>query len=125
MEDFEDWTVLIVDDEIDAQDILKPILEQRKITVSTAFSGEDAIKKLEHEHPTVAIIDLSLPGIDGWQVLKQMRSSPELSEIPAIAITAFHSNKVASEAIKAGFLAYFSKPIDSRNFVDQLARILA
>ncbi|HLV44186.1 MAG TPA: response regulator [Aggregatilineales bacterium] len=123
--DLANWTVLLVEDEVDAQDVVTSLLHQYDISVAHAYSGEDALMLLESTHPTVAIIDLALPAMDGWQVLAAMQSDPEWASIPAIAMTAYHSTHVAQEAIKAGFVAYFPKPINAHTFVQDLVSVLS
>lgn len=124
MEELANWHVLLVEDEVDAQDVVTSLLHQYQISVTSAYSGEDAITLLQTNHPTVAIIDLALPNMDGWQLLEMMRSDPTLADIPAVAMTAYHSTHVAQEAIAAGFTAYFPKPINARTFVEDLVNVL-
>lgn len=124
MTDLSSWKVLLVEDEVDAQEVIIPLLEQHNMSVSTAFTGEDALEILKAERPTFAIVDLSLPRMDGWELLNAMRSDPSLSSIPAVAITAYHSTEVAQEAVAAGFAAYFPKPVNARTFVKDLVSIL-
>lgn len=124
MLDYSNWSVLIVEDEEDAQAVLRSLLGQYSIPVATTFSAEEALDLLHSEHPTVAIIDLGLPGMDGWELLAKMRATPAMSHIPAVAMTAFHSSNVAQKAISAGFVAYFPKPINARTFVKDLIQIL-
>jgi CheY-like chemotaxis protein len=62
--------------------------------------------------------------MDGWGLLSTIRNNPKTASIPAVAVTAFHSSNVAQEAIKAGFDAYFPKPIEATSFVRELERIL-
>lgn len=120
-----DWTVLLVEDEVDAQDVVTSLLHQYDISVANAYSGEDALALLQSSRPTLAIIDLALPNMDGWQLLATMQSDPELAHIPAVAMTAYHSLHVAQEAIAAGFVAYFPKPINARTFVEDLVSVLS
>lgn len=119
------WTVLLVEDEVDAQDVVTSLLHQYDISVAHAYTGEDALALLETSRPTIAIIDLALPQMDGWQVLAAMQSDPDWASIPAIAMTAYHSTHVAQEAINAGFVAYFPKPINARTFVEDLVNVLS
>jgi len=63
--------------------------------------------------------------MNGWEMLKAMRADPLTAEIPAVAMTAFHSTTVAQEAIDAGFVAFFPKPINARTFVEDLERVLS
>ncbi len=65
-----------------------------------------------------------MPEMDGWETLEQIRSNPETANLPVIAVTAYHSVDVAHDAMKAGFNAYFAKPLSPQHFVDELKRIL-
>lgn len=125
MQDLAHWSVLLVEDEVDAQEVVTSLLHQYNIEVTSAYSGEDALALLQAGRPTLAIIDLALPNMDGWQLLSMMQSDPELAQIPAIAMTAYHSTHVAQEAIAAGFVAYFPKPINARTFVEDLVNVLS
>jgi CheY-like chemotaxis protein len=119
-----DWRVLVVDDEPDFQSILVPILQNAQIEVESALSAEDALEKLKKNPPTVVIIDLMLPGMDGFELAETMRDDPVLSAIPIIAITAYNTINVFEEALRAGFAAYFPKPIKAITFVDDLVSAL-
>jgi CheY-like chemotaxis protein len=70
-------------------------------------------------------MDLALPELDGWATLQQMRADPRTRDLPVVAITAYHSGKVANDALEAGFNAYFSKPLDPSTFVDRLTSIVS
>ncbi len=124
MSDLSNWKVLLVEDEVDAQDVVIPLLEQHRMGVATAFTAEEALQILKTMHPTVAIIDLALPAMDGWELLATMQADPILASVPAVAITAYHSTNVAQEAIAAGFAAYFPKPINARTFVGDLVKVV-
>jgi CheY-like chemotaxis protein len=126
MTNLSSWNVLVVEDEVDAQDVVRMILQGCGAQVFIASSAEEALKILpEHPSPTVAVIDLALPNMNGWELLTALRSSPALSGIPAVAVTAYHSTVVAREAIQAGFAAYFPKPINSQTFAEDLVRAVS
>ena len=125
MPDLQNWNVLLVEDEVDAQDVVTSILNQYNIEVTSAYTAEDALALMQYYRPTLAIIDLALPNMDGWQLLSEMQANPELAQIPAIAMTAYHSTHVAQEAIAAGFVAYFPKPINAHTFVEDLVNVLS
>jgi CheY-like chemotaxis protein len=95
------------------------------MSVAAAYTAEEALQILRNMQPTVAIIDLALPAMDGWGLLQAMRSDPALSDVPAVAMTAYHSTNVAQEAIAAGFAAYFPKPINARTFVEDLVKAVS
>jgi CheY-like chemotaxis protein len=120
-----DWNVLVVEDEADSMELVQGLLGHYGIACVSAVSGEEALQLLDKVTPTLIILDLALPGVDGWGVLKAVRSHKTLSDVPCVAITAFHTPELADQAIRAGFSAYFAKPIDSTSFVRELQTIAA
>jgi CheY-like chemotaxis protein len=118
------WNVLVVEDEADSMELVQGLLSHYGIHCSGVDSGEAALHALETMTPTLIILDLALPGVDGWGVLKKIRSHKALSNVPCVAITAFHTPELADQAIKAGFNAYFPKPIDATSFVRELETIV-
>ncbi len=73
----------------------------------------------------MAIVDLALPAMNGWELLKRIKGDPLTAHIPCFAITAFHSSEVALEAQSNGFAAYFRKPLDPLAFVQEITRAVA
>jgi CheY-like chemotaxis protein len=121
----QEWRILVIEDESDSREMLHDILVFHGIDAVTVPTAEDALRVLQDITPHLIVIDLALPGMDGWELLSELRDDPTLAHIPRVALTAFHSASVAQHAITAGFNAYFSKPIDANNFVDELLAILA
>ena len=119
------WNVLVVEDEADSMELVFGLLSHYGISCTGAVSGEEALQILEKMTPSLIILDLALPGMDGWRVLKAIRALKTLSDVPCIAITAFHTPELAEKAIEAGFNAYFAKPIDSTSFVRELESIVS
>ncbi len=119
-----DWNVLVVEDERDSMEVVRNVLEYHGITCLAATTAEQALQLLDETTPTLAIIDLALPGMDGWGLLKALESLPHLAHMPRVAITAYHSLEVANKAIEAGFDAYFPKPIEATSFVRELQQIV-
>jgi CheY-like chemotaxis protein len=119
-----DWKVLVVEDEADSMELVQELFHHYGIQSIGASSGEEALRILETETPTLIIIDLALPGIDGWGLLGALKNKRALSNIPRIAITAYHTAEVANQAIEKGFDAYFSKPLDATSFVRELQGII-
>lgn len=119
-----DWNILVIEDDGDGQEVVLRLLKYHHIAYKIAGTGEDALKYLANGGFTACIIDLSLPGINGWEVLSAIRHDPQLYHLPCVAITAYHSAEVAMKAVEAGFNAYFSKPLDATSFVRELSRVL-
>ena len=120
-----EWTVLVVEDESDSMEVVQEALAHHGIKAVGASSAEEALKLLDAITPTLIIIDLALPGMDGWALLKQLRKHTALASLPLVAITAYHTAEVATRAIDAGFDAYFSKPLDATSFVRELEGVVA
>ena len=119
------WHVLVVEDEYDSLQMVSKILSYHGITVVVAKNGRECLERLEEFEPTIIITDLAMPGMDGWQTLAAIRANPATQHIPVVAMTAYGSVDVAEDAQKAGFDAYFPKPVDPRSFVQSLANIIS
>lgn len=124
MADLSNWKVLIVEDDPDAREILVPVLEQHKAKVTTAATANEALQRLKAETPTLILVDLALPGTDGWELLDMVRADQKNSAVTMIAMTAHDYPDVGEESLGAGFRAYIPKPINLRTFVDDLIRVV-
>lgn len=113
-------TILIVDDEKDIVDLLVYNLQAEGYTVSTAFDGEEAVKKAEAEKPDLILLDIMLPKKDGRQVLRELREKPSTGAIPVIFLTAKDSEIDEVIGLELGADDYIVKPIAIRKL---LARI--
>jgi CheY-like chemotaxis protein len=118
-----DWKVLVVEDESDSMELVQGVLEHHGISSVGASDAEKALVLLEDMLPTLILIDLALPGMDGWELMNKVRANQRLSKVPCVAITAFHVPELAEQAIEAGFNAYFAKPLDATSFVRELQGI--
>src|SRR5579859_7899530 len=92
-------TVLVVEDENDSMEVVQGVLAYHGIQSVGAPTGEEALSLLENMRPALIVIDLALPGLDGWELLKNVRANPKLAGVPCVAITAFHTPELAEEAI--------------------------
>ncbi len=120
-----DWHVLVVEDDPDGQEVVARMLRHRNIPMDVVGTAEDALDRLAQETFTGVVIDLALPGMDGFSLLQQLRDNPETSDLPCVAITAYHSAEVAVKAIESGFAAYFPKPLETTSFVRELERVFS
>ena len=108
-------SVLIIDDEADMCDMLSHVLNQAGFTTYTAHDGNTGLEVFNKESPSVVILDLRMPGMNGMDVLKQIKHTG--SETPVIIITAYGEIQSAVEAIKHGAYNYFNKPFDNEEVV--------
>jgi CheY-like chemotaxis protein len=117
-------SVLLVDDERALRTVLRTRLRLAGYRVIETETGEDALELLEHEHPDVVLLDLRLPGIDGWEVLKQLRSSARLPALRVVVVTAHGGPEVAGRARALGCSAVLQKPFALRELVSTLDKIV-
>ncbi|HEX5420498.1 MAG TPA: response regulator [Gammaproteobacteria bacterium] len=102
--------VLIVEDEEDAREGLRMLLEASGYDVETAADGLDGFAKLESGRPDAAIVDIDLPGLNGYELARRARAAPELCSIRLIALTGYGRDKDKRTAHEAGFNRHLTKP---------------
>jgi two-component system cell cycle response regulator DivK len=118
-------TVAVVEDNADNRMLFRGILESA-YEVQDYESGIEALGKLEHAVPTVVLLDISLPGMDGVEVLAHIRASSALRHLPVIALTAHAMAGDREKYLACGFDDYVSKPIvDERDLLGAIERLLA
>jgi CheY-like chemotaxis protein len=112
--------VLVIEDDSDAREMLRLMLEIAGHTVFDAADGLEGLEFLEAEHPDVAIIDIGLPGEDGYQVARRIREHPDGRIMTLIALTGYGRPTDHQRSAEAGFDHHLVKPAD----LDTLARLL-
>ncbi len=118
------WRVLVVEDEYDSIQMVSKILRHHGAEVHVARTGLECLEILETLMPSLVIMDLALPEMDGWETLAKIRANPTTRELPVVAITAYHSVSVEEDAREAGFNAYFPKPLNTNRIIQQLGEIV-
>jgi DNA-binding response OmpR family regulator len=116
--------ILIVDDDQDLLLGLTPRLKANGYTVVSAMDGISAIGVARKETPDLVILDLGLPGGDGFVVLERMRSLPDLVAIPVIVLSAWDPTDNEKRALDAGAVAFFQKPADNHEFLAAIRHAL-
>ncbi len=124
MTDISQWIIVLVDDEMDSLNLIYDLLELNGVEVYKARNGQQCLALLDQITPTLIVMDLAMPSPDGWQLLQQVRALPGLEDVPVVAVTAFYSDRVREQAYRAGFNAFFSKPIKAGEFIEELARVV-
>jgi signal transduction histidine kinase len=104
--------VLIVEDSPDTLALLSTIFTNEGANVTAASSATDALNAVASNKPGLIISDIGMPGTDGYQFLEEIRRLPEMSQIPAIAISGYASQDDRQRALKVGYAALIAKPID-------------
>jgi len=118
------WHFLVVEDTDDDVQMVSKVLAHYNIQVTIARNGHECLNTLGQFEPTAIIMDLAMPGLNGWETLVEIRANPDTAHIPVIAITAYGSDRVAQDALEAGFNGYIPKPIKPTQFVGQVTRML-
>jgi protein-histidine pros-kinase len=117
--------LLVVDDQPDERELLTMILGMHGAKVTTATGADDALEKLDSTRPQALISDIAMPGQDGYVLLRRIRDlGGPWRHLPAIAVTAHARDEDRDRAIRAGFSAYVSKPVDRTRLLTLVAELL-
>ncbi|HSM93129.1 MAG TPA: response regulator [Anaeromyxobacteraceae bacterium] len=116
--------VLFIDDDENLLDIIREVLEANGFEVQTARHGFLAGYLVAHFQPQAIVLDLMMPGLDGFEVLSLMRKRPEARALPVIACTSLRGPDAEGRAREAGFAAYIKKPLDFRALVSLLREVI-
>ena len=103
--------ILVVDDNRDAADSLRLLLELSGHEVAVAYSGQDGVQTAEHYQPDVVLCDIGLPGLDGYEVARQLRDNPASATARLIAMTASGQDEDRRRSHAAGFEQHLVKPV--------------
>lgn len=118
--DLSDWTIIIVDDEPDNLGVLELVLRYHHAQVQIASSGQQCLDLLDSVVPTLLLVDIQMPGISGYDLLKRVREQARWSQLPMIAVTAHAMQGDEDRIVAAGFNGYISKPIDAMKLAETL-----
>ena len=118
------YTVLVVEDDPDGQEVVARMLKQVNIEVEIAGTAEDGWGMLQSNQYAGAIIDLALPGQDGFQLLNAIRNDPNIHKLRCIAVTAYHTPELKHDALQNGFDGYFAKPLNRTLFLGAVEDII-
>jgi CheY-like chemotaxis protein len=117
--------ILIVDDEVDNRELLQIILNWSGFVTQLAASGEAALIDVTAEPPDLILVDLMMPGMDGYQFIASLKQKPETEHIPVIMLSAMNDSGTRKRALSAGADAYITKPIDRSELCEQVRGVLA
>ncbi|HEY4178234.1 MAG TPA: response regulator [Kofleriaceae bacterium] len=114
--------ILIVDDNPTNLKLLAYLMTQQGYVVATALDADAALASIERDHPTLILMDLQLPGVDGLALTRQLKQAPATRDIIIIAVTAYAMKGDVEKAVAAGCDDYVTKPIDTRRVPSIVAR---
>lgn len=104
--------VLIIDDEAEILDIAQVILRHRGYEPLTSLSGMSGLEMAKREKPDLVLLDIMMPDISGWEVLRRMKEAPETRHIPVMMLTALAQDQEILRGLEAGAVEYLIKPFD-------------
>src|SRR5438309_11915505 len=111
--------VLVIDDDADTRQVLKRFLNRKGFSVECASNGEEGLRLAKELHPMAIILDVMMPGMDGWAVLSTLKSEPEVRDIPVVMLTIVDDKNLG---YTLGASDYMIKPVDRNRLTEILAK---
>lgn len=116
--------ILVADDEESIRTVVSFTLEQAGYAVETAANGDEALEKVYAAPPDLILLDLMMPMVDGWEVLKLLRSDPQTEKIPVVLLTAKGEIRDKMFALQQGAADYVVKPFGKQDLLARIAQLL-
>jgi CheY-like chemotaxis protein len=117
--------ILLIDDDNLILKLFSEVLAAHEFVPITATDGPSGLDMAKREYPDLILLDIMMPGLDGYEVCQQMRADPELRETPIIIITAMQDPKLRVKAFKAGATLALQKPLDPQRLINTIKTALA
>ena len=124
-EDLQRPLVLVVDDFADGRDIARAVLASAGIATVEAANGYDALTQAREHHPDVVVLDLAMPGMDGWEVTRRLKEDPCTADVRILGFTAHAEQAALRRALHAGCDAILTKPCPPKVLVQGVRDLLA
>jgi len=116
--------ILLIEDNEMNRDMLSRRLVKRGYEVAIAVDGEQGLAMARSEAPALVLMDMSLPGIDGWEATRQLKAAPETQKIPVIALTAHAMAGDLEKAVAAGCDDFDTKPVELTRLLEKIEALL-
>ena len=116
--------ILVIEDQEDNRQILRDLLMSADFEVIEAVDGEAGLAAAAAHRPDLILMDIQLPGLDGYEATRRLKADAALTAIPVIAITAYELNEAEDKARAAGCDAYMAKPISPRQLLAKVREYL-
>lgn len=117
-------TILIIEDNPLNLELVRDVLLAAGMKVHEARTSKDGLAAASALTPSLILLDIRLPGMDGYAVLERLRANPATASIPVVALTAQAMVGDREQSLAAGFTDYIPKPIDTRTFADRIRALL-
>jgi CheY-like chemotaxis protein len=116
--------ILLIEDNEMNRDMLSRRLAKQGYEMVTAVDGEEGVAKAQAEAPALILMDMSLPGIDGWEATRRLKAAPETRKIPIIALTAHAMSDDREKALAAGCDDFDTKPVELPRLLSKIQALL-
>jgi len=116
--------VLVAEDSPVNRELLRELLEARGYNVMEASDGQEALRMIAENHPEILLLDIGMPVLDGFAVMRKIRQDPGLATMMVLAITAYAMQGDRENILNAGFDGYLPKPVNARDLADEIERLL-
>lgn len=118
--------ILCIEDEPEMIELMRLVLEREGFDVTGAVGGEQGLKAMRQTKPDLILLDLMMPGIDGWEVYRQMRADKELMDIPVVIVTAKAQSIDKVLGLQVAKVAdYITKPFGPKDLINSIAKVFA
>ncbi|MFN3322373.1 MAG: response regulator [Bryobacteraceae bacterium] len=117
--------ILVADDKASSRELVRTMLERSGYAVSEAADGVEAIELIRREQFDLILLDLQMPALDGFGVLRHVRDDQRLATLPVVALTASAMQGDQEKALAAGFTGYIAKPVSLATLRRELAALLS
>jgi CheY-like chemotaxis protein len=120
-----DQKVLVIEDSASVRRLIEVCLRVLDVDVSSAMDGVTGLEQIKSLNPDVVVLDIGLPGLDGWEVLSQLRQDPNSAEVKVLVLTAHAQPEMADRAAQGGADAFMTKPFRPIDLRIQVEKLLA
>jgi two-component system cell cycle response regulator DivK len=117
--------VLVIEDQEDNRRIMRDLLTSAGYEMIEAVTGEEGLTLAETQRPDLILMDIQLPGVDGYETTRRIKANPGLQQIPVIAVTSYALSGDDAKALAAGCDAYVTKPFSPRALLGKIREYLA
>lgn len=116
--------ILVAEDDPASRELVREILAACGYEVVEARDGDEALRKIEQTVPDLVLLDIQMPVLDGFAVLRQVRQDPRFATLRIVALTAFAMWGDREKVLEAGFDAYLAKPLDAASLRAQIEQLI-
>ncbi len=118
------WRMLVVDDNVDSADSIAMLLQVSGHEVRVVYSGQDALETAAEYQPDIILLDIGMPGMDGYEVARRLRAHTQLEKVKVIALTGYGQDADRLQSQEAGFDYHLVKPVDAQKLEEVLVGVM-